>query len=194
MLFYRELVSKHLWDVQDVWLSWELSHLRGYCIKPGMIWNRMEWVRMDMFFSVRVNLLFLWHHPYELFTSHDQNGRLWDQNNLHHNFATQLFHSISFKSTPFQSVPFFTQCNLGAFISMLKNKINLDVWPKSHRCVSTNMPKKVRVARLGILFIFCQLFICWFQGEIVSWGLLLTKFLYNLSIMENKACTKRHTT
>ena len=34
----------------------------------------------------------------------------------------------------------------------------------------TKMPPKIRVGRSEIPFTFCQLFVCWFQSKIVSWG------------------------
>ena len=47
--------------------------------------------------------------------------------------------------------------------------------PTKNTRVSSNMPKIIKVGRSEILFIFCQLFVCLFQGKIASWGLVFNK-------------------
>ena len=52
------------------------------------------------------------------------------------------------------------------------------VWPKKYPCFH-NHAENIRVGRLEILFIFCQLCICWFQGKIAVLGLVFNKPINN---------------
>ena len=62
---------------------------------------------------------------------------------------------------------------LSKFCLLEKDKKCLGI--KKIPVFSTNMPKNIRFGRSEILFIFCQLFICWFLGKIASWGLIFNK-------------------